>query len=349
MNGKPIKRGDTVYLLDDNADMVRLQRGHGFWKDDYRPLLGKPVVIQFFDNDGDVVVHLGRMGRIVSINPKALKLADTVRCREYTEASIGSTVKVSVTAAEFQRLQTEQFGGWSSALGPLIGASVTVEKISCKYQVASMSPDCTIRVRHRDQAFWLNPMAVTVTLKQEGGSTSGSNAPNKTESDAVHNGKKTMLILLDIIEPWGWVLNGYFMRFSMGPKSTNSCFSALTIIPFEQLKLERRIGSGAFGKVYLAKWSVTQCAVKEVQSEDIIEGAEKDRIIQEARTHRSVERSTRLHWPTWSTNLNESFVLIQCVIVVWSILISSSFWGLLFNRPPCILSSNTFKASIWTK
>ena len=63
-------------------------------------------------------------------------------------------------------------------------------------------------------------------------------------------------------------------------------FADLKMIPFEHLKLERKLGKGGFGTVYLSKWHTITCAVKQIQTQDIIEGPERDRIIQEALTHR---------------------------------------------------------------
>ena len=149
--------------------MERLQNGHGGWNDNLKPLVGKPVVIQFFDSDGDIVAMLGKAGKLACFNPKATKKAEKVRCRENTEAIVGSTVRVSASAAEFQRLQTEQFGGWSSTLEQLIGRTLRVLAISCKYQVETTSPECTIKVQYDDRNFWLNPMAVTVQKDGTGG------------------------------------------------------------------------------------------------------------------------------------------------------------------------------------
>jgi len=84
-----------------------------------------------------------------------------VTCRGSTEAAIKSKVRVAVSAAEFEKLQTDQFGGWSSAQLQLLDKPVTVQAISCKYQVKTTSPACVIKVHFQDRSYWINPLAVT--------------------------------------------------------------------------------------------------------------------------------------------------------------------------------------------
>ena len=77
----------------------------------------------------------------------------------------------------------------------------------------------------------------------------------------------------------------------------------LRTIPFEQITLEKKLGSGNFGTVYLARWNRTRCAVKQIQAQDITQGRERDRILQEAVTHRLlniVDRSQSVT-PSWLT------------------------------------------------
>ena len=75
----------------------------------------------------------------------------------------------------------------------------------------------------------------------------------------------------------------------------------LRTIPFEQITLEKKLGSGNFGTVYLARWNMTRCAVKQIQAQDIIQGRERDRILQEAVTHRLVNIVIRYQivTPSW--------------------------------------------------
>ena len=73
----------------------RLQNGHGGWKEFHNELLGKPIVIQYFDMDGDIVAVLEKMRRLGYIHPKATVKADDVQCRDDTWASVDSVVQVS--------------------------------------------------------------------------------------------------------------------------------------------------------------------------------------------------------------------------------------------------------------
>ncbi|OQV22235.1 putative Serine/threonine-protein kinase Nek6 [Hypsibius exemplaris] len=267
---KTILRGNTVTLLESETDFRALQQGHGSWTDDMSSFLGKPIVIQFFDRDGDIVAMMGKVGNLRCFNPKATNKVEKVKCRDGKDVAIGSTVRVGVSLADFEKLQTEQFGGWGSRLPELVDRTLTVQDISCKYQVETKSPACTIKVKHEDRHFWLNPMAVTTSL-MTGSAGSGGHVEDLSRQ---HD---------------------------------------LKVIPFEQIKLEKKLGSGAFGTVYLSKWSVTRCAVKQIAAQDIIEGPERDRILQEAVTHSRLIHPHIVQFIGISLQPTFMYIVLKCV------------------------------------
>ncbi|OQV20608.1 putative serine/threonine-protein kinase pats1 [Hypsibius exemplaris] len=161
--GKVIRKGDTVTLLKDEGEFRLRQIGRGRWIDKLRTFLGRPIVVQYFDREGDIVAVLGELGQLESFNPKATVKTDKVVCHGNVEVAVGGVVRIAVSMAEFQALQTAEFGGWSSSLRGLANHPLTVQKISCKWKITTRSPACVIQVHHDYEYFWINPLAVSVS------------------------------------------------------------------------------------------------------------------------------------------------------------------------------------------
>ncbi|OWA51321.1 hypothetical protein BV898_15808 [Hypsibius exemplaris] len=163
-DGKHLRKGETVTLLDDEGTFRELQNRPGRnWNDEILPFLGKPVVIQFFDRNGDIRAMIGRMGYLKTFNPRATKKVECVKCSGGRDITVGSSVAVAVPLSELKSLQTEQFGGWKAGMEALLQGTLTIAEISCNVQVETQSPSCMVRVGHHGSDFWLNPVALRQT------------------------------------------------------------------------------------------------------------------------------------------------------------------------------------------
>ena len=159
-----IRSGDTVNISSDKAKVERLQQNHGGWNDELEKLLNKPVLIEFFDGNGDIVAVYCKKGKSIRINPKCTTKAKTVQCRDGTTAKVGSTVEVTVSWEELQTLPKDQFGERKDRMGILKGLKgrfLTVKAIECWGYVEANNPQCVIKAVLGDNEIWLDPLEVT--------------------------------------------------------------------------------------------------------------------------------------------------------------------------------------------
>ncbi|XP_055344630.1 uncharacterized protein LOC129592586 isoform X2 [Paramacrobiotus metropolitanus] len=254
-SGETIKREDVVKVMPDYDTVAELQKGHGGMGDRMRVALGKTVRILFFDVDGDARIILGK--GILCLNPRALCKVTTAICGDGSSVKIGDKVRVMHTASILKGLQTEEFGGWSDSMSELIGRTLTIVKFACSTQ--SEDAKCILKVEGGSRTYHINPKAVGLTdLATEAYSDTPTIRPRLSSEEG---------------------------RSANPPSQSPSAGADLQIIQKKELKLEKKLGSGGFGTVFLAKWSATQCAVKKIAVPDLIEGEERKRILEEARIH----------------------------------------------------------------
>ena len=189
-------------------------------------------------------------------------------CGNGEQAGIGDMVLITSSAAQFERLQALIGGG--SGKEKYLGKEMEVVSIQLNLYDSYVNTPCYLRTKHvKDGTYHsIHPDAIT-------GVTTRTRKPQLDNPSPAER-------ITSLAEPRNSPTQ---MSPTRRPVRTSDA-SELRTIPFEQITLEKKLGSGNFGTVYLARWNRTRCAVKQIQAQDIIQGRERDRILQEAVTHR---------------------------------------------------------------
>ncbi|XP_055345158.1 uncharacterized protein LOC129593004 [Paramacrobiotus metropolitanus] len=256
-DGQPLARHDIVRITTD-VDLIN--KVCGIVTDKYRSSLGKFADVVFFDVDGDVYVSVGENAMV--FNPLALKKIFTVTCGDNSSVKIGDEVTIIHSKSKFRELQTDEFGSWADEMSELIGTPLTV----CKFHTSTESdPKCILEVKGTSsRKFRVNPQAVGLNPGHASEELRTPEIPVGTASPGSSRSSVPDLLPLSGFAP----KHGELQKIKWG-----------------DIKLEKVLGSGNFGQVFLAQWGATKCAVKKIAARGLVQGYEEQRILDEATLH----------------------------------------------------------------
>ena len=207
-----------------------------------------------------------------------------VTCGNGEEAGVGDTVLITSSAAKFKRLQALIHG--STDAEKYLGKEMEVVEIELNLSDSYVNTPCYLWIKHVNDVTYHSIHPETIT--------SVTARPSKPQLDNPASAERITPLSAPQNSPTQMSPTIQPVRAPDAPE--------LRTITFEQITLEKKLGSGNFGIVYLARWNRTRCAVKQIQAQDIIQGRERDRILQEAVTHRLVNIVIRCQivTPSWS-------------------------------------------------
>ena len=219
-----------------------------------------------------IVLNVAERTRTMSMTMTALSkcliLFFVVTCGNGEQAGIGDMVLITYSAVQFERLQALIGGG--SGTEKYLGKEMEVVSINLNLHDSYVNTPCYLRTKHAKDGTYHSIHPETIT-----------SVTTRTRRPQLDNPLPAQRIT-SLAEPRNSPTQMSPTRVPVRPSDA----SELRTIPFEQITLEKKLGSGNFGTVYLAKCNRTRCAVKQIQAQDIIQGRERDRILQEAVTHR---------------------------------------------------------------